>query len=151
MSSEKKHRQIFLAWLLVNALLPLIHPGQASGEITADDYCQITIALANNTIDDLSERLALFTQYSSDFRLFLIKEKELIEKNQEKRKALFAGYDLTPGQYGMFKRTHKQETDFYLREHPEVREEIESLSAQISSLIESYESLKQNAGDIYLR
>jgi hypothetical protein len=121
------------AWLLVFLVLPVIFftPKSCLGELTVDAFCQLHV----QTMQELLSKYqaALSSQPSSLDRAGY---EEALEK-------LYLAHNTTEEEYIMYMGKHERGVNSYLAAHPSIKNQIESLSAQIKDLMERYDSSKR--------
>jgi chromosome segregation ATPase len=135
---------------LITVLLFVVIYGFASNpqfslaEISADSYCQLTVQCMQKEISNLQELIALTNQYIGDPQTLARQEEIKRVEFDQKKTALFSSFGTTAEEYVLYMGVHKQEVNKYLEDNPGVKQQIESLSAQINSLIDEYEALKES-------
>jgi chaperonin cofactor prefoldin len=95
-------------------------------------------------ISNFQELIALVNQYSND-PVTLAQQEEIkrVQFDQAKN-ALYSSFGTTAEEYVLYMGSHKNEVDQYLENNQGIKQQIESLSAQINSVMEEYESLKES-------
>ncbi len=133
---------------LITVLLFIVIYGFASNpqfslaEISADSYCQLIVQSMQKEISNLQELTALTNQYIGDPQTLAQQEEIKRTEFDQAKNALFSSFGTTAEEYVLYMGVHKQEVDKYLEDNPGVKQQIESLSAQLNSVMEEYESLK---------
>ena len=134
---------IFLIFSFVFCILILTpHPSHAT--LTVASYCQLTIESAQQEISNFNELITLAQQYQDDSETFI--QQEIIKQNEIDREkdALFDSYGITAENYVAFMGKNGREVEGYLQNNSDIKQTIDDLSAQINTLLEEYESLKQS-------
>ncbi|BBO87538.1 hypothetical protein [Desulfosarcina ovata] len=119
-------------------MIPLI----VSANITVDAYCQLSIQCMQQEVINFQELIALVNQYQDD-RETLNQQEELKKVEfAQARDTLFSSYGITNTEYGTYMGYNSQAVIKYLEDNPEIKQQIDELSAQANSLMEQYETLK---------
>lgn len=136
---------ILMGVLFVVVILGFTSDPQISfADISVDSYCQLTVQCMQKEISNLQELIALTNQYIGDPQTLAQQEEIKKAEFDQKKTALFSSFGTTAEEYVLYMGVHKQAVDKYMEDNQGVKQQIESLSAQINSLIEEYEALKES-------
>ncbi len=61
---------------------------------------------------------------------------------KQAKEALFSSFGITGEEYGMYMGKNSRAVNAYLEANPDMKQQVDELSAQVGSLIEQYEELK---------
>ena len=116
-------------------------------EISVDAYCQLTIQSMQREISNLQELIALVDQYGvdqygNDPVAFAQQEAQKKQEFEEQKNQLFATFGTTAEEYAMYMDKNSEKVQAYLAAHPDIKQQIDELSAQVNSLLEQYEAKK---------
>jgi hypothetical protein len=131
--------------LLLNLLVVLIYTCTstiASAEISVDSYCQLTIQSMQQEASNLQELLSIANQYVNN-QNELIRQEQIKKADFEKKKiALYSSFGTSADDYVLYMGGHSAEVNEYFKNNPDIKQQIDSLTAQINSLLAQYESIK---------
>ena len=115
----------------------------SSAEISVDSYCQITIESMTQEIDNYQKLIALVNQYSNDLQA--LEQQEAVRRAEldQDRDALYSSYGTTAEEYVLYMGENGKAVNEYLEANPDIKQQIDDLSAQVNSLMEEYETLKE--------
>lgn len=99
------------------------NPSLVFAEIGPDSYCQLHIQVMEQTVSNLNKSIT----------------KPELEQNLEQ---LYDSYGTTDREYILYMGKNSQRVNAYLQSHPDMKQRIDALAEQISSLIEQYDSQK---------
>jgi hypothetical protein len=118
------------------------NPRISSADISVESYCQLAVQGLQQDITNFHELVALVKQYQDDREILnQLEEAKKVEFKQFKE-ALFLSFGITGEEYGMYMGRNRRKVNAYLNANPEMKRQIDDLSAQVGLLIEEYESLK---------
>jgi cell division septum initiation protein DivIVA len=128
--------------VLAGALVLTANPRVSLAEISADSYCQLTIQSMQQEVSNLQKLIALANKYKDDPET-LARQEEIkrVEFDQAKN-ALFSSFGTTDEEYVTYMGKNGRAVNAYLDASPDIKQQIDDLSAQVNSLLEEYESLK---------
>jgi len=110
--------------------------------ITVESYCQLTAQSMQQEASNLQELIALANQYANNPNE-LIRQEQLKKADFEKKKiALYSSFGTTADDYVLYMGGHSAEVNEYYKNNPDIKQQIDSLTAQINSLLSQYESIK---------
>ena len=86
--------------------------------------------------------MPLVNQYKDDREA--LNQQEEIKKAEfdQTKEALFSSFGITDNEYAMYMGENGRAVNAYLETNPDIKQQIDDLSAQVGSLLEEYESLK---------
>jgi len=110
---SKLSGSLMIVLVLAGVLALTVNPRISSAEIPADSYCQLN-------------------------------QQEEIKKAEfdAAKEALFSSFGITDTEYAMYMGTNGRAVDAYLDANPDMKQQIDDLSAEVGSFLEEYESLK---------
>jgi chaperonin cofactor prefoldin len=111
--------------------------------ISTDSYCQLTIQLMQQESSNIQTLIPLANQYKDDPTTLAQKEEIKRAQFEQSNTALYAQFGTTANEYMFYMGKHSSEVNEYLKNNPDLKNQIDSLSAQISNLVSQYESLKE--------
>ncbi|HKS29788.1 MAG TPA: hypothetical protein VJS44_18335 [Pyrinomonadaceae bacterium] len=109
-------------------------------EITVADYCQLTRALMQLSVQEWEERVDAATQNKNDRKKLAQKLDEVTERNKSLRDEMYRRYGMNPKDELRYASAHADEIKSYLEENPDVGQSIDSLKGRINTLIERFEA-----------
>ncbi len=140
--TSKLSGSLMIVLVLGGVLALTANPPISSAEISVDSYCQLTIQSMQQEISNLQELIALVNQYK-DAREALNQQEEIKRAEFDQAKeALFSSFGITDTEYAMYMGENGRAVNAYLEANPDIKQQIDDLSAQVGSLLEEYESLK---------
>jgi subtilase family serine protease len=86
--------------------------------------------------------IALADQYKNDPETLAQREEIKRAGFDQAKDALYSSFSTTAEEYVMYMGKNGQEVNKYLDTNPDSKQQIDTLSAQVGSLLEEYESLK---------
>ena len=128
------------ALALLVALALGSRPGGASADISVPSYCEVAIQNMQQEVSNLNESIALVNQHKADLQTSAEVEQAKRPERDRAKEALFSSFGITAEEYVAYMGKHKAEVDKYLTENPAVKQQMDSLSAQVRSMLEQYES-----------
>ena len=133
---------LMIALVLAGFLALTANPRISLAEISVDSYCQLAVQSLQQDVSNFEELIALVNQYKDD-REALNQQEEIkrVEFDQAKE-ALFSSFGITDTEYAMYMGENGWGVNAYLEANPDIKQQIDDLSAQVGSLLEEYESLK---------
>ena len=133
---------LMIALVLAGFLALTANPRISLAEISVDSYCQLAVQSLQQDVSNFEELIALVNQYKDD-REALNQQEEIkrVEFDQAKE-ALFSSFGITDTEYAMYMGENGRAVNAYLEANPDIKQQIDDLSAQVGSLLEEYESLK---------
>lgn len=120
----------------------VLSPQLALAEISVDSYCQLSIRSMQREVSNFQELIALANQYKNDPETFAQQEEIKRAEFDQAKEALYSSFSTTAEEYVMYMGKNGQEVNKYLDTNPDIKQQIDTLSAQVNSLLEEYESLK---------
>ncbi|HDH04388.1 MAG TPA: hypothetical protein ENH01_01550 [Nitrospirae bacterium] len=141
----KKIKMDFLMSVLFFLIISGItfNPSISSAEMTVDSYCQLTIESMQQDISNYQELIALVNQYSNDPETLAQQEEIKRTEFDEDRDTLYSSYGTTADEYVLYMGKNGKAVNEYLEANTDVKQQIDDLSAQVNSLMEEYETLKE--------
>ena len=141
----KKIKMDFLMSVLFFLIISGItfNPSISSAEMTVDSYCQLTIESMQQDISNYQELIALVNQYSNDPETLAQQEEIKRTEFDEDRDTLYSSYGTTAEEYVLYMGENGKAVNEYLEANPDIKQQIDDLSAQVNSLMEEYETLKE--------
>ncbi len=133
--------------IFVVAVFGLVFSPQASlAEISVDSYCQVVVQTLQQDVSNFQELVALVNQYKDDRKT--LNQQEEIKKVEFKqaKEALYSSFGITDTEYAMYMGKNGRAVKKYLDANPDIKQQIDDLSAQVGSFLEEYESLKASTG-----
>ncbi len=130
-----------LFFLIISGIA--FNPSVSSAEISVDSYCQLTIRIMNDDISNFQELIALVNQYGDDPETLAQQEAIKQAEFNQAREALLSSYGTTDKEYVLYMGKNERAVNVYLEANPDIKQQIDDLSAQVNSLMEEYESLKE--------
>jgi hypothetical protein len=121
-------------------------PEAGLAEISVDSYCQLAVQSLQQDVSNFQELIELVNQYKDDRKT--LNQQEEIKKAEfaQAKEALFSSFGITDTEYAMYMGENGGAVNAYLEANPDIKQQIDDLSAQVGSLLEEYESLK-GSGD----
>ena len=115
--------------------------------LTVEEYCQLKMEWLSYERQVWQNKIDLLNQYHSDPDMFLAKEAQLCNEEKSACEEFLKTYGTNSEEFHLvFPNEHGVEIDTYLENNPEIRDQIDSLSAQNDSLISQYEDLLATYG-----
>jgi len=111
-------------------------------EISVDLYCQLAVQTLQQDVSNFEELVALVNQYKDDPQALAQQEENKKVGFKQAKEALFSSFGITDTEYAMYMGENGRAVNAYLDANPDIKHQIDDLSAQVSSLLEEYESLK---------
>jgi outer membrane murein-binding lipoprotein Lpp len=120
----------------------VLSPQLVLAEISVDSYCQLAVQSLQQDVSNFQELIALVNQYKDDRET--LNQQEEIKKAEfaQAKEALFSSFGITDTEYAMYMGKNRRAVEAYLEANPDIKQQIDDLSAQVGSLLEEYESLK---------
>jgi len=140
--SKFNMRQI-LVLFLITAFGLTFSPDIGFADISVDSYCELTIQSMEQEIPQLQELIALANQYSGDPQTLAQQEEIKRAEFDQAKEALFSSFGVTAEEYVTYMGKNGRAVNAYLDANLAVKQEIDDLAAQIDSLLQEYESLKE--------
>ena len=133
---------LMIVLVLAGVLALTVNPRISSAEISVGSYCQLAVQSLQQDVSNFEELIALVNQYKDDREA--LNEQEEIKKAEfdQAKQALFSSFGITDTEYAMYMGENGRAVNGYLEENPDIKQQIDELSAQVGSLLEEYESLK---------
>ena len=115
---------------------------QAQAELSVASYCELAIKKLEQQAKQFRDLIDLCVQYKNE-RNKLIQEESILKGRYDLARALlFSSYGTTADEYVSYRGKHSLEVERYLKTQTFVQHRIESLSNEVRSLFDKYESLK---------
>ena len=139
---SKLSGSLMIALVLAGVLALTVNPRISSAEISVDSYCQLAVQSLQQDVSNFEELIALVNQYKDDRET--LNEREEIKKAEfaQAKEALFSSFGITDTEYAMYMGENGRAVNAYLEANPDMKQQIDDLSAQVGSLLEEYEALK---------
>lgn len=133
---SKLSGSLMIVLVLAGVLALTVNPRISAAEISADSYCQLAVQSLQQDVSNFEELILLVNQNKDD-REALNQQEEIkrVEFDQAKE-ALFSSFGITDTEYAMYMGTNGRAVDAYLEENPDIKQQIDDLSAQVGSLLE---------------
>ena len=135
-------RNYLIIGIFLNFFLTAVAMG-SSADMSPEDYCLLAIQHLEQEVGHFKVLIDLAGQYK-DAPEALAKQ-EGIKQEEFKRAAegLCATYGITFNEFAVYMGRNGKVVNTYLKEHPEIRDTINTLSSELSSLLTTLESCKQ--------
>ena len=114
-------------------------------EVSVDSYCQLTIQSMQQEISNFEQLIALANQYRDDPETLAHREKVKKLQFDQAKNTLFSSFGTTAEEYVTYMGRNRRGVKRYLEANPDIKQQIDDLSAQVRSLMDEYESLKGSA------
>ena len=139
---SKLSGSLMIVLVLAGVLALTVNPRISSAEISVDSYCQLAVQSLQQDVSNFEELIALVNQYKDDRET--LNEREEIKKAEfaQAKEALFSSFGITDTEYAMYMGENGRAVNAYLEANPDMKQQIDDLSAQVGSLLEEYEALK---------
>ena len=139
---SKLSGSVMIVLVLAGFLALTVNPRISSAEISVDSYCQLAVQSLQQDVSNFEELIALVNQYKDDRKT--LNEQEEIKKAEfaQAKEALFSSFGITDTEYAMYMGENGRAVNAYLEANPDVKQQIDDLSAQVGSLLGEYELLK---------
>jgi len=139
---SKLSGSLMIVLVLAGVLALTVNPQVSLAEISVDSYCQLAVESLQQDVSNFQELIALINQYKDDREALNQQEEIKRAEFDQAKQALFSSFGITDTEYAMYMGTNGRAVDAYLEENPDIKQQIDDLSAQVGSLLEEYESLK---------
>jgi hypothetical protein len=120
------------------------NPQPCSADISPDSYCQLVIQVMQKEISNIQELTALANQYKDDPEVLAQQEEIKRAAFDQAKSTLFSSFETTAEEYVTYMGKNGQAVNAYLEENQDIKQQIDSLSDQIKSLMADYETLKES-------
>ena len=138
-----KNTNVHVLFLFLVTLPGLVFIPQVSlADISTDAYCQLTIQSMQGEVSNLRELISLADQYGDDPVAFAQQEAQKQQEFEQQKAQLFSSFGTTAEEYAMYMDTNSEKVNAYFAAHPDIKQQIDDLSAQVNSLLEQYEAKK---------
>jgi hypothetical protein len=139
---SKLSGSLMIVLVFAGVLALTVNPRISSAEISVDSYCQLAVQSLQQDVSNFQELIALVNQYKDDRET--LNEQEEIKRAEfdQAKQALFSSFGITDTEYAMYMGKNGQAVNAYLEANPDIKQQIDDLSAQLGSLLEEYEALK---------
>jgi peptidoglycan hydrolase CwlO-like protein len=139
---SKLSGSLMIVLVLAGVLALTVNPRISSAEISVDSYCQLAVQSLQQDVSNFQELIVLVNQYKNDREA--LNQQEEIKKAEfaQAKEALFSSFGITDTEYAMYMGENGRAVNAYLEANPDIKQQIDDLSAQVGSLLEEYESLK---------
>jgi len=138
---SKLSGSLMIVLVLAGVLALTVNPRISSAEISVDSYCQLAVRSLQQDVSNFQELIALVNQYKDDREALNQQEEIKKAEFQQAKEALFSSFGITDTEYAMYMGENGRAVNAYLETNPDIKQQIDDLSAQVGSL-EEYESLK---------
>lgn len=144
--TAKVSGSLMMVLVFAGTLVLTSNPRMSLAEISVDSYCQLSIQSMQQEVSNLQELIALVNQYKDDpgalAQQLEIKRAEF----DQAKEALYSSFGITAEQYVTYMSRNSKAVNEFLEENPDVKQQIDDLSAQLTSLTEEEESLMGSEG-----
>jgi len=110
-------------------------------EISIDSYCQITIESMQQEVGNMQELIAIINQYKDDPQTLA----QLVQTKQaefdQARDELYFSFNTDANEYVSFMSRNSKQVKAYLAANPDMKQQIDNLSAQLNELSEQEQAL----------
>lgn len=139
---SKLSGSLMIVLVLAGVLALTVNPRISLAEISADSYCELAVQSLQQDVSNFQELIALVNQYKDDRKT--LNEQEEIKRAEfdAAAEALFASFGTTAEEYVTYMGRNGRAVNAFLEANPDVKQQIDDLSAQVGSLLEEYEALK---------
>jgi hypothetical protein len=139
---SKLSGNLMIVLVLAGLLALTVNPRISSAEISVDSYCQLAVQSLQQDVSNFEELIVLVNQYKDDRKT--LNQQGEIKKAEfaQAKEALFSSFGITDTEYAMYMGKNGRAVNVYLEANPDIKQQIDDLSAQVGSLLEEYESLK---------
>lgn len=139
---SKLSGSLMMVLVLAGVLVLTCNPRVSLAETSVESYCQLAVQSLQQDVSNFQELIALVNQYKDDRET--LNEQEEIKKAEfeQAKEALFSSFGITDTEYAMYMGENGRAVNAYLDANPDIKQQIDDLSAQAGSLLEEYESLK---------
>jgi hypothetical protein len=139
---SKLSGSLMIVLVLAGVLALTVNPRISAAEISVDSYCQLAVQSLQQDVSNFEELIALVNQYKDDRKTLNQQEEIKRAEFDQAKEALFSSFGITDTEYAMYMGKNGRAVDAYLGANPDIKQQIDDLSAQVGSLLEEYESLK---------
>ena len=139
---SKLSGSLMIVLVLAGVLALTVNPRISSAEIPADSYCQLAVQSLQQDVSNFQELIALVNQYKDDREALNQQEEIKRAEFDQAKQALFSSFGITDTEYAMYMGENGRAVNAYLDANPDIKQQIDDLSAQVGSLLKEYESLK---------
>lgn len=139
---SKLSDSLIIVLVLAGVLALTVNPRISLAEISADSYCQLAVQSLQQDVSNFEELIALVNQYKDDRKTLNQQEEIKKAEFQQAKEALFSSFGITDTEYAMYMGENGRAVNAYLEANPDIKQQIDDLSAQVGSLLEEYELLK---------
>lgn len=125
-------------------LVSISNPQPCSADISPESYCQLVIQVMQKEISNIQALTVLTNQYKDDPEALAQQEEIKRAEFDQEKAALFSSFETTAEEYVTYMGKNGQAVNAYLEENQNLKQQIDSLSDQIKSLMADYETLKES-------
>jgi hypothetical protein len=147
----QKIKKLFINIFLIKAILFfflfVFIPYNSYAEILAPSYCELSIQSMQLEITHLNELISIMNQYLNDPQT---QAEQIATKQAEYDQALTSLYEsfgTTGNEYVMYLGKHDHEVAAYLETNSDIKQQMDTLTSQIETLLAQYELLKGYEGE----
>ncbi len=132
-----------ISGVFVFAIILFAFSSNAFADISAEKYCELTLQDLKNRVENLKEQTASYNVNSEDKKVFIQNEYRIKQSLKKQRTELHSSHGISGQDYVLYMGKHKKAVKKYLRDNPEIKDEIDRLSRQLRDLSRSYEDAKE--------
>lgn len=139
---SKLSGSLMIVLVLAGVLALTVNPRISSAEIPAYSYCQLAVQSLQQEVSNFQELIALVNQYKDAPETLAQQEEIKRVEFDAAAEALFSSFGTTAEEYVTYMGRNERAVNAYLEANPDIKQQIDDLSAQVGSLLEEYELLK---------
>ena len=139
---SKLSGSLMIVLVLAGVLALTVNPRISSAEISVDSYCQLAVQSLQQDVSNFEELIALVNQYNDAPETLAQQEEIKRAEFDAAAEALFSSFGTTAEEYVTYMGRNGRAVDVYLGANPNVKQQIDDLSAQVNTLMVEYEALK---------
>jgi len=125
-------------------------PQVINAESFEHQYCELSIRRLKQEIGNFGQLISLAMNHQKDRKLLIAMENEKKNQFQQARSELNAEYGMTEKEYATYMGENARNVKKYLETHPDIKSQIDDLSAQKLLLLKQYEEIKNAVPGIVL-
>lgn len=136
----RARRFVMLTFAILLACVCTSVASAQTKDVTAEDYCRMTISLMDLSVQEWQERTPIAEKKTATDRKKLEAAlQDVTKKYRDLRTEKYKEFGLDQSAYLHYATDHKTEIEDYLEDHPETKQTINQLQEQINKLIEQFE------------
>jgi hypothetical protein len=141
----KADNRVTVPILLMLAFVCFSNPSICLAEISVDSYCQLVIQSMQMEVANMQTIIDIINQYKEDAET-LERQIELKQAQLDQtRNDLYSSYGITADDYVAYMGENVKKVNSYLKENPDVKQQIGDLSVQLKELINQEDALMASA------